>query len=339
MVFDASYALQVFIREKKMNPLIIKYIDKTISSEEKDKLDELIGKDSALREEFAAVHNVYALSAFSSSENDENEGKSQLKKFKKIRRKNNLQILFKHSLRYTAIITVTFLMTWLFLDKREEKQVLVKYEEFKTPPGQRAMLKLHDGTTVWLNASSSLRYPNVFTGNTRNVELDGEAFFDVTSDEKMPFVVSTEKLDIKVLGTKFNVFAYKGKNEFNSFLEEGLIKIYNAANEDKALLLNPNEIAELKGNTLLKRPMNGKNLLLWKEGIYAFDDIPFNEIIEKLQLYYDITIEIDNELLANYRFSGKFRQRDGIVSALRTFQKAYKFSFHKDDELNHVLIR
>ena len=78
--------------------------------------------------------------------------------------------------------------------------------------------------------------------------------------------------------------------------------------------------------------------LLWKEGIYAFDDQPFNEIIKKLELYYDVTIILNNAKLNNYRFTGKFRQRDGIESVLRTLQRIYKFSYKKDDELNRIII-
>lgn len=335
--FERSHS---YMKDKEVYSLISKYIEKTISPEERNRLSELVSADRQIREEFASIYNAYALSAFFPSEQDEKEGEIQLKKFKKKFIKYDYLSLFKNFMRYASVICLTLLTAGLFLNK-EEKAVepLVTYEEFITPPGQRAKLKLHDGTTVWLNASSSLRYPNVFTGKTRHVELDGEAFFDVSPDGKMPFVVLTEKLNIKALGTKFNVFAYKERAEFNTFLEEGSVKIYNAANENKALYLNPNEIAELEGIRLVKRPANGKDLLLWMEGIYSFDDLPFKEIIKKLELYYDISIDINNKPLADYRFSGKFRQRDGVVSALRTFQKAYHFSFYKNDELNHITIK
>lgn len=322
-----------------MHSLLIKYIEKTISSDEKDELIRLVSQDSQIREDFASVHNAYALSALLLFEEDRSEGEIQLKKFKKKHIERRYQPILKSFIRYAAIIAVTICGTCLFVDQGETEEPLVLYEEFVTPSGQRAMLKLHDGTTVWLNAASSLRYPNIFTGKTRQVELDGEAFFDVVSNKDAPFVVQTEKLNIKALGTKFNVFAYKKRAEFNTFLEEGEVKIYDAADENKALFLSPNEIAELKETKLTKRAIDGKNLLLWKEGIYSFDDIPFKDIIKKLELYYDISIDIDNKKLANYRFSGKFRQRDGVINALRTFQKAYHFSFHKNDDLNHITIR
>lgn len=324
-----------------MHQLIVKYIEKTINLDEMDELSRLVQSDVKIKEEFAYAQNVYAISALLSSDDDEKDGYIHLNRFKKRKRKNRYLPLFKNTMKYAAVILIAVVSTWLLMDNHQDVlESQVTYEEFKTPAGQRAKVVLHDGTIVWLNASSTLRYPNLFTGKIRKVELDGEAFFDVTHDEKLPFVVSTEKLDIKVLGTRFNVFSYRGHEGFNAFLEEGSIKIYRSFDEANALHLNPNEVAELNDNRLTKRAVGrNKDFLLWKEGIYAFDDIPFAEIAKKLELYYDITIEINNPALAEYKFNGKFRQRDGIVSALRTFQKAYPFSFRKDDELNHIKIK
>jgi ferric-dicitrate binding protein FerR (iron transport regulator) len=323
-----------------MHPLIIKYIDKTITPQEKAELQDLVRTDQGMKEEFISAQNVYALSAFIPSENDNKEGLAKLNKFKKKQNKTKYVSLLKSTLGYVAVICLAVIMTTLYLKTQEnDPQELVAYEEFTTPSGQRALLKLHDGTSVWLNASSTLRYPNVFNGKIRKVELDGEAFFEVKHNEERPFIVSTEKIDIRVLGTSFNVYAYKKDNSFLTFLEKGSIKIYNTSDENNALFLNPNEIAELKNNKLTKKSVLNKDFLLWKEGIYAFDDIPFKEIVRRLELYYDIKITLDNDKLAEYRFSGKFRQRDGIVSALRTFQKVYYFRFNKDDELNHITIK
>ena len=323
-----------------MHPLIIKYIDKAITTQEEAELLELVRTDENVKKEFTHAQNAYALSGFIFSEEDEKEGLIQLQKFKKKQKRTPYISFVKYTLRYAVVIGIAVLMTTLYLAKLQKKPENrpVAYEEFTTPSGQRAMLKLHDGTTVWLNASSTLRYPNIFVGNIRKVELDGEAYFEVTHDEKVPFIVSTDKLDIKVLGTSFNVYAYKKDNSFITFLETGSIKIYPALDETNALFLSPNETAELKDNKLSKKSVLNKDFLLWKDGIYAFDDIPFKEIVRKLELYYDITIALENEKLAEYKFSGKFRQRDGVVSALRTFQKVYYFRFNKDDEQNCITI-
>ena len=301
----------------------------------------MIQTDEKLRKDFSSVQNLYALSSWLPNENDEFEAVDKLAAFKHTHcRKKRYPIhILKHAAGYAAAICITILSTWMVMNDREPAEEMVTYEEFTTPSGQRAMVKLHDGTTVWLNARSTLRYPNHFAREERKVELDGEAFFDVEHNEHKPFVVSTEKLDIKVLGTKFNVFAYKGREEFNTALLEGSVKVYERMNEEKALFMNPNECVELKDNKLVKRPMGNTDFLLWKEGIYAFDDVPFEDIIKKFELYYDIVITVNNSKLMKYKFSGKFRQRDGVESALRTLRKVYYFTYIKDEENNNIVIR
>ncbi|RGY97214.1 DUF4974 domain-containing protein [Parabacteroides sp. AM58-2XD] len=324
-----------------MHILITKYFEGEITAAERKSLFSMIQADEELRKDFSSVQNLYALSSWLPNENDEFEAVDKLAAFKQTHcRKKRYPIhIIKHAAGYAAAICITILSTWMVMNDREPAEEMVTYEEFTTPSGQRAMVKLHDGTTVWLNARSTLRYPNHFAREERKVELDGEAFFDVEHNEHKPFVVSTEKLDIKVLGTKFNVFAYKGREEFNTALLEGSVKVYERMNEEKALFMNPNECVELKDNKLVKRPMGNTDFLLWKEGIYAFDDVPFEDIIKKFELYYDIVITVNNSKLMKYKFSGKFRQRDGVESALRTLRKVYYFTYIKDEENNNIVIR
>ncbi len=324
-----------------MHILITKYFEGEITAAERKLLFSMIQTDEKLRKDFSSVQNLYALSSWLPNENDEFEAVDKLAAFKQTHcRKKRYPIhIIKHAAGYAAAICITILSTWMVMNDREPAEEMVTYEEFTTPSGQRAMVKLHDGTTVWLNARSTLRYPNHFAREERKVELDGEAFFDVEHNEHKPFVVSTEKLDIKVLGTKFNVFAYKGREEFNTALLEGSVKVYERMNEEKALFMNPNECVELKDNKLVKRPMGNTDFLLWKEGIYAFDDVPFEDIIKKFELYYDIVITVNNSKLMKYKFSGKFRQRDGGESALRTLRKVYYFTYIKDEENNNIIIR
>lgn len=327
----------------KMNELIEKYFKENLSSDEKKRFFSLIETDINLRREFIATQNLYALSSLLPDEDDERRALPKLKQFKQKRVKQTTIHLFRHTARYAVAVCVAILLTWLYMYMKQPAppvdEPVVAWQEIVTPPGQRAMVKLTDGTTVWLNARSSLRYPNVFTKAERRVELDGEAYFDVEHKEEQPFIVSTEKLNIKVLGTEFNVHAYKGRNEFNAALIKGSVKIYNKGNEDNALFISPNEYVELIDNRLEKKEFGNMDFLLWREGIYAFDDVAFTEIIHKLELYYDVTIQVVNKKLSTYQFTGKFRQRDGVESVLRTLQKVYYFRFTKDEENNIITIR
>lgn len=327
-----------------MHELIILYYSGEITAEEKKRLFSMMETDADLRKQFMDAQNLRALTSWLPLKEDRAYATGKLLQLKRrLREKKRYSIPYKHILGYAAAISISIILTWMVINEMREQDLsekpLLAYEEFTTPSGQRAMVKLHDGTIVWLNARSTLRYPNQFAGGLRNVELDGEAFFEVAPDEKRPFVVSTEKLDVKVLGTKFNVFAYKGRDEFHTSLVEGSVKVYDSKDESQAVFIEPNECVDLVGNKLVKRSFHNMDFLLWKEGIYAFDDVSFGEIIRKLELYYDISIIVKNAKLDTYKFSGKFRQRDGVENVLRTLQKVKRFSFQKDEERNLITIR
>ncbi len=326
-----------------MQDLIIKYLNKELTAEEKTKLFTALETNTVLRKEFESMQNTYALAALMPSDADVALGVDKLLSFKQAHcLKRQYSLPWKHIMGYAATVCIAVAITWFITDKKEQPVLalpVVTFEEFSTPSGQRAMLKLHDGTTVWLNAGSTLRYPNVFDEKQRRVELDGEAFFDVTHVNDKPFLVATDKADIKVLGTKFNVFAYKNSMDFNTTLVDGEVAVYTPGREQLMTSLKPNESVTIVHGAFRKTVPDNFDFLLWKEGIYAFDDETFAEIMKKLELYYNVTIVQTNKQLDKFRFSGKFRQRDGIESVLRTLQKIYKFSYQKDDEKNQITIR
>ncbi|MDR1200210.1 MAG: FecR family protein [Tannerellaceae bacterium] len=325
-----------------MHHLIVKYFEQTITALERDELFSLLDVDKEMKKDFIFVQNLYGISSFLPSESDASLAFHKLRNFKQRRRRRTMFSLLKQTSRYAVAVFLTVLTTWMTI-KYTNLMPLgapeVAYEELVTPAGQRVMLSLHDGTVVWLNARSTLRYPTRFAGQEREVELNGEAFFKVAHNEEQPFVVSTGKLKIKALGTRFNVSAYKEQNTFSTSLVEGSVKIYNRENEQNALFLKPHEYAELKNNRLTKHTFDNLDFLLWKDGIYAFDNVTFADISSKMGWYYDVNINMHNRgKLSAYKFSGKIRYRDGMESVLRTLQKAYAFSFVKDDELNTITI-
>lgn len=321
-----------------MEDLIYQYFEGNITPKDKAELFSRLEKDAELKKEFISIQNLYALSSSLSLQTDTNQAYRELKKFKRKRNTHVLKKSFRNISLYAAVILFTGFTTWFAFDTFYANIQPAGYQEYITPAGQRAMVKLQDGTTVWLNACSSLRYPGSFSSSERRVHLDGEAFFEVTPNPGQPFIVSTSKLDIKVLGTKFNVYAYSTQEEFLTSVTEGSVEIYPPHIPSHAMNLTAFQCATLRNNTLIRSNFTSTEFLLWKEGIYTFDDMAFEEIIKKLQIYFDITIDIRNDQLKKYKFSGKFRQRDGVESILRTLQKIYRFSFTRDDEKNLITI-
>ena len=324
-----------------MHDLLTKYFEGELTAAEKTQLFAAMERDPELKREFMSVQNLRALTSWVPAEEDTPSAIGKLLEFKQARKKNSFSIAYRHIFGYAATACIAIFSTWFLIEQLDLMHVEepIAYEQFSTPSGQRAQLTLHDGTVVWLNARSTLRYPNRFGKHTREVELEGEAFFDVKHDAGVPFIVSTEKANIKVLGTKFNVFAYKESPNFTTSLVDGAVKVYFGADDRNALQLKSHESATIVGNRLVKSHYDDNaDFLLWRDGIYAFDDVPFSEIMKKLELYYDVTIIQQNKKLEQFKFSGKFRQRDGVESVLKTLQKVYSFSFTKEDELNRITI-
>jgi ferric-dicitrate binding protein FerR (iron transport regulator) len=206
------------------------------------------------------------------------------------------------------------------------------------PAGQRAEISLEDGTKVWLNANTKLIFPNQFSGETREVQLDGEGFFDVAPGKSKPFIVKSEKVDVKVWGTRFNLMAYSGSETFETSLLEGSVEVIKS-NSSKGVMLHPNERISLVKEQLVISPISNMNHFLWKEGIISFDNESFPELVDKLELYFDIKIQVKNEKILSYKCTGKFRTKDGIEHILKVLQLRNNFSYRIDEKLNKITIK
>lgn len=229
------------------------------------------------------------------------------------------------------IISTLYVRTLLFESNTPEYNTLV------VPAGQRIHLILADNTDIWLNANTTFRYPSEFSKKGRTVHLDGEAFFDVSKDDKKPFVIKTVSGDIKVTGTSFNVEAYSKQGGFETSLFEGSVEIYK--NDHKLTTLKPDERSYLKDGKLYVTQITDRDKYLWKDGLIAFNNKTLEEILVSLEKYFDIQIQVSNSSLPQRTYTGKFRQSDGVDYALRVLQKSIRFSYERDEETGIVYIK
>lgn len=324
-----------------MDELLRKYFEGDITADEKRALFGVIEESSELKKEFISFQNIRGLTSWLVYKGDEELAIGKLLEFKQSQRRKLRVVLFRRFLNYAATICITVATTLsvlYFIQKdKVETQPSIAYQELTTPRGQHMMLKMQDGTKVWLNACSTLRYPCIFSNSIRKVELDGEAYFEVKHNAKIPFIVVTHRATVKVLGTKFNVFAYKNSKEFKVSLVDGCVNV-RANNSSMNMTILPYETLSLLDGKFIKESFADTDFLLWRDGIYAFDDLPFNKIVEKLELYYGVHLVQKNKKLAHYKFSGKFRQRDGIESVLKTLQQVHHFSYRKINDLDKIII-
>lgn len=241
----------------------------------------------------------------------------------------------KELLKITSIVVLTACLSFFYFETQNGKEVAM--QELVVPAGQRINLKLADGTNVWLNSNSRIKYPSAFGKKIRNVILDGEAYFEVTHNKKQPFVVQTSQGEIEVLGTKFNIEAYSGDRSFVTSLMEGSVKVKRGGRQ---LVLRPSQMAALQPDGSLKvSPIADYNVYRWREGIICFRNESFVNIMKKFEKYYDVEIRIETPKVRGYAYSGKFYQSDGILYALRVLQRDINFKFVRDEEKHIIYIK
>ncbi|WP_423129402.1 FecR family protein [Gaoshiqia sp. Z1-71] len=204
------------------------------------------------------------------------------------------------------------------------------------PYGKRSRVTLPDNTVVWLNSGSKLTYPVKFTGEKREVYLDGEALFQVNRDENRPFFALTSKLDVKVLGTVFNLSAYSDDQTIKTVLESGLVELWFNPNlvglKNKEQMM-PGQLAvyDPVEKTIVQTKVNTKNFTSWKDGYVVFEKSTLGSIAKRLSRYYNVKIEFENQELANKTFSGNLDLRDSAVKVLELISEMIPIDLVSDD--------
>lgn len=199
-------------------------------------------------------------------------------------------------------------------------------------------MTLPDGTSVWLSPQSKIKIPNEFNRKNRMVELNGEGYFEVTKNAKKPFIVKTQLFNIQVLGTRFNVFAYAGKeSKFETCLVEGRVLVYNKNNKNEKVYLNPHEKVSLVNNRMVVSTSNFDNEEYLKSGIFSFRSKPFGEILSYLTLWYNVQFNFTGDVKLDERISGKIRQSEDVDNILIALQGVYHFKFKKTDDEHYEI--
>lgn len=275
----------------------------------------------------------------------------------------NLRIgkIIRTVLQYAAVITITLAIQWFVQLKNTEPGTMLTtqsniYNEITVPAGSKSLVILADSTKVWLNAGAKLRYPSSFDQGSRNVYLEGEAFFDVTKNVEAPFFVNMKGMDIKVLGTQFNVKAYGDEDQIETTLIEGSIEIVGLKSDkdnEKNLLLEPGQKLILYKDTkqhtiessMLENPQKIKRQnfkikqaevvtlldlepeVSWKEDKLIFQKERFENVKIKLERWYGVNIEVKDKEILDYRFTGTF-DKETFEQALIALKEAANFNYN-----------
>lgn len=240
--------------------------------------------------------------------------------------------VIKMSLRIVAII-VPFLFLIggsLYLNRYLDLNSQTIYTEILAPKGEKTRIVFQDGSEAILNADSKIRYPQKFRFSKREVFLEGEAYFNISANKHRPFIVNTEKSNIAVLGTSFNVLAYDNNETIEVTLDEGSI-IFNTT--DNKYQLKPGQQLIFNKNSeeyTIKSLNNSKNNSLWTSNILYFEDAPLKQVIETLERKFDISFSVKDNYALTYSYTIKTEARtiEEIISELEIIAPV-KFTLYK----------
>ena len=220
--------------------------------------------------------------------------------------------LYNRFSKIAAILLIPFFLVslWYFThdDRIFPEDVKTIYSEVYSTYGSKTKLELPDGSTVWLNDGSTLKFPQRFSGKTRTVFLDGEAYFDIVKNAGKSFIVKTSEFNIRVLGTKFDVMAYPEDNTFETTVETGKVILEKAAAKRRFI-----EIAELERNQravfnkktgkLNTNIVNTDKYTSWREGKLIIRDDPMNDVVKRFRRWYNVDIELIDPELSDFTYS------------------------------------
>lgn len=309
------------------------FYDRRATPAEKEEVKQWIEDSSGNIEEFIKEREFFSAMILSGGMNAE-----QIKS-NTVDRKKPRRHLFIEFLKVAAIAIIAIAASFYFqhyINKVSSDQNLLTVT---VPPGQRVNLTLPDGTDIWLNARTQLRYPGVFKGDKREIYLNGEAYLDVKHQKGQPFIVHTSKCAVEVLGTKFNIEDYADSKDFSTALFEGSVKVSDNEQAKNTVTLSADQLAIFDGGKLIVDKISDFDYYRWRDGLVAFKDMGFEQLMQRFEKCYGIQIVIENEALKEYGFSGKFRISDGIDNALRVLQRDAPYTFRKDEDENVIYIK
>ena len=230
----------------------------------------------------------------------------------------------------TRILTLDNMVKYSGMDSLVGQSAEVKYNTLIVPRGGEFSLELADGTRVWLNTESKLRYPVAFTGEERRVEMEGEVYFEVAKNREKPFIVTVNGVDIRVLGTSFNVSAYQ--EDVVTTLVTGKVQLKKG---DEQVVLLPNQQAIWSDDKFKVKQVDARNYVLWKEGIFYFEDVDLETILDDMARWYNVNIFYVNPTLKKMKFSVEIKRYEDINEILRRIEQTKRVKFEiKDRTIN-----
>lgn len=311
---------------------INRFFAREATAEETDSIEMWMKEDPAHEQEFNKAYEMFVLTQMSADADSRKETGTESRP-----RRLGWRIV-SYAVAVAASLVLGMLINNHFFTRPAIEMIDSTVLFSEAQPGQRTSVVLSDGTKVELNSDSRIEYPAIFRNGERRIRLEGEAMFDVTHDPEHPFIVETFAYDVKVLGTRFDVIADKGRNEFCTALIEGKVRIQDK-NACPLITLNPNMVATLENGNLLTSYMGDHDDYLWTDGVISASGVPFDRLMRRFERCYGHNIVILREEMPQIRFAYlKLRISDGIEHALDMLRKGSDFTYSYDESSNTYYI-
>lgn len=233
-------------------------------------------------------------------------------------------------LKYAAVLSF-FMLTigsYVLIHKQKAADTLMVMQQTVNPNGKLVKIKLSDSTTVMLNAASKLKYPAHFDGKTREVYLEGEAFFDVAHDAEHPFIVHTSKLKVNVLGTSFNVKDYHAEKAIAVTVASGKVGVMTNKHGSKTFMLLPGERLQynVANQFISQNKIDLNEVAAWQSGMFIYHNETFENIGRQMERWYDVKFEFKNKAIRLKRFNLK-QKNDRLENVMQTLKFAGGFNY------------
>ena len=271
-----------------------------------------------------------------SLQNDRSKLESEYNRYLSDRVKKMNRQSFIYKIAAVLAFPIAMAIGWyLFGESEKPVQLAEQLYEISSPKGHVSKVKLPDGTQVWINTNSSIVYDAAtFNQNNREIQLKGEAYFEVTSSEEKPFIVVTPHANVKVTGTSFNVNAYPASTLFETVLAEGKIELQLKSGATESLIVEPNQ--QVIFNSINKKfdiqSVEVEMFTAWRNGEIIFKDATLADLIKELERIYDIQFHLKPASLGELRFRGMFSYNNNLIEALEKIKKSSNLDYYIENK-------
>lgn len=321
--------------------LIAKYFANECIDEEVDLLNQWIEQSTEHKNLFNEVKNdLEIINKYKAMERVNVDSawdnlKSRIEADEKHEEKKKRTINFNRVLRYAAMIVVIAGLGFLFNMIYQENFGYYSFTEYTADNETSNEIVLPDGTKVYLNENSSLKYPEGFNGTQRKVKLTGEAFFDVTKNKEKPFIIDVKNAEIRVLGTSFNVRTNIDDSDVEVYVETGMVEVSRKKSGENNILVDPGNVGIVTKSEIKKQKNLDPNVLAWKTKNIVFREEHLVNVFNTLSRVYHVDIHAEDEEILNYRLTSTFTKQD-IKSVMEVI--CVTFNLKVDYQNNRIIV-